>query len=96
MISKSGLQNLLKGKASDVAREAFAWYKTAQAATWKSLEDIRVQFPDTDQFGKVLIFDIRHNRYRLIVFAVFPKQKLYVKALLAHKEYDRKEWHKWA
>ena len=96
VVSKGGLQDLLKGKSSDVAQEAFAWHKTARAAVWMSLEDVRRQFPDADQFRKVLIFNIRHNRYRLIVFAVFPKQKLYVKPLLTHREYDRKEWYKWA
>jgi len=44
----------------------------------------------------VVIFDIRHNRYRLITFVVYRKQKLYVKALLTHKDYDREEWKKWA
>ncbi len=73
-----------------------AWYRAAHAADWRSLSDVRSEFPETDQVGSVLIFNIRHNRYRLIVFAVYPKQKLYIKALLTHKEYDRKEWMKWA
>jgi len=42
-----------------------------------------------------LIFDMPHNRYRLIVVAAFQTQRLYVKALLTHKEYDREEWKKW-
>ena len=27
-------------------------------------------------------------------YPVFPRRKLYIKALLTHKEYDRKEWKK--
>ena len=42
------------------------------------------------------MFNIRHNRYRLIVYPAFSRRKLYVKALLSHKEYDRKDWEtKW-
>ena len=54
-----------------------------------------MQYPAADQVGDVVIFNIRHNRYRLITYAVFPKQKLYVKALLTHAEYDRGEWKRW-
>jgi len=96
VISKRGLTELLKRKSSDLATEALAWYKTARAAKWERIEDVRVLYPDADQVGDVLVFNIRHNRYRLIVLAVYPKQKLYLKALLTHKEYDREEWKKWA
>jgi mRNA interferase HigB len=96
VISKRGLKQLLKGKSSDVVTEALDWYKTASAEKWECLEDVRVQYPDADQVGDVLIFDIRFNRYQLIVFTVYPKQKLYLKALLAHKEYGREVWKKWA
>jgi mRNA interferase HigB len=96
VISKRGLKQLLKGKSSDVVTEALNWYKTACAAKWECLEHVRVQYPDADQVGDVLIFNIRFNRYRLIVFAGYPKQKLYLKALLTHKEYDREVWKKWA
>ena len=87
---------LLKRKSSDVALGSIAWYKTACAARWRSLQDVRRSFPDADQVGAVLIFNIRGNRYRLIVAERFAKNKLYLKALLTHKEYDRKEWMKWA
>lgn len=87
---------LLKGKSSDVVDEAVVWYKAARLAEWRSLKEVRSTFPDADQVGSVLIFNIRGNRYRLIVTEIFPKNKLYVKALLMHKEYDRKEWMKWA
>jgi mRNA interferase HigB len=46
--------------------------------------------------GDVLVFDILHNQLRLITATFFRSQRVYVKALLTHKEYDRKEWMKWA
>jgi len=81
---------------SDTADELSAWYRVARAAAWRGLADVWADFPGADQVGSVLIFDIRHNRYRLITFVVYRKQKLYVKALLTHKDYDREEWKKWA
>lgn len=68
----------------------------ARSARWESLAEVRRNYPSADQVGAALIFNIRNDRYRLIATVVYRKQKLYVKALLTHKEYDRKEWMKWA
>ena len=81
---------------SEARSELDAWFRGARAAAWRSLADVRRDFPAADQVGTALIFNIRHNRYRLIAFVVYRKQKLYVKALLTHKEYDREDWKKWA
>ena len=40
----------------------------------------------------LLVFNIRGNRYRLIAYPVFSRRRIYVKALLTHAEYDRKDW----
>ena len=67
-----------------------------RASEWESLKDVREQYPDADHVGRVLVFNIQGSRYRLIVTEAFRRQRLYVKALLTHKEYDREEWKKWA
>ncbi len=86
---------LLEGKSKDVVKEAIEWYKIARASRWTGLEDVRRHYPSADQVGHVLVFDIRHNRYRLIATVEYRKQKIYLKALLTHKEYDREEWKRW-
>lgn len=96
VVSQRGLKLLLKGKSEDVAKEAMAWFRSARALRWSSFDDVRKDFPSADQVGRVPIFNIRNNRYRLIVRAEYGLQKLYIKALLTHKEYDRKEWKRWA
>jgi mRNA interferase HigB len=96
VISKRGLRQMLRGKSLDVSEEVASWFKTAMAARWDNIQDIRQVFPDADQVGQVLVFNIRHNRYRLIVTVFYPSRTIYMKALLTHREYDRKEWKKWA
>ena len=98
VISRRGLLELSKAAKleSDAKAELESWYRIAEHAAWNNLMDVCQHFPSADQLGNVLIFDIRHNRYRLIVFAVFPKEKLYIKAIMTHKQYDRKGWIKWA
>ena len=83
-------------KRPGAADEAIAWYGVARASDWASLSDVRRDCPDADLVGHVLIFNLRHNRYRLIVRVSFRMKTLFVKALLTHKEYDRQEWKRWA
>ena len=96
VISKRGLSLLLKGKSPDVAEEVASWFKTATTAHWDSLRDVRLSFPDADQVGEALVFNIRGNRHRLIATVFYPARTIYLKALLTHNEYDREEWKKWA
>src|ERR1039458_7562841 len=91
VISKRGLRRLLRGKSQDVSEEVASWSKTAMAARWDNIQDIRQSFPDADQVGQVLVFNIRHNRYRLIATVFYRSRTIYIKALLTHKEYDREE-----
>jgi mRNA interferase HigB len=44
---------------ADAAGELMRWKKTAKHAIWRSLNDVRQQFPDADQYGSLLIFNIR-------------------------------------
>ena len=80
----------------DLAIKAIRWYRVARVAEWRNIQDVREQYPSADQVGRVLVFDMLHNRYRLIATVAFDRQRLYVQALLTHKEYDREEWKKWA
>lgn len=86
----------LAKKRFGATEELAEWYKAARKAEWRRLEDVRKNFPSADQIGDVLVFDIRHNDYRLIATVDYPTKRIFVKALLSHKEYDRKEWIKWA
>jgi mRNA interferase HigB len=44
-----------------------------------------------DKVGDFYIFDIVGNKFRLIAAAHFNVQKLYVRHIFTHKEYDK--WH---
>jgi len=80
---------------TDAEGELLLWFAVTNRAAWKDLEDVRLHFADADQVGRVLIFNIRHNMYRLIVKADFRAKLIMVKALLTHREYERGGWKKW-
>ncbi len=95
MISRSGLQREIQ-KHPDCGDAAKKWFQLATKSNWSSLNEIRRSIPSADQVGEVLIFNLRGNDYRLMATVHYPSRTLYVKALLSHAGYDRKEWMKWA
>jgi mRNA interferase HigB len=72
------------------------WYKVVKKAGWQGLHEVRREYPSADQVGDVLIFNVMGGNFRLITRVNYAAQRIYVKALLKHREYDRKEWMKWA
>lgn len=95
VISKPGLLKM-SNKHPEAVRTLALWYKTVKKAAWRSLHEVRKDYPSADQVGNVLTFNVMGGSYRLIVRVTYPGQRIYIKALLTHREYDRKEWMKWA
>ncbi|MBZ5728521.1 MAG: type II toxin-antitoxin system HigB family toxin [Acidobacteriia bacterium] len=94
VISKPGLLKLAK-KHPETFSILILWHRVAKKASWHGLREVRRQYSSADQVGSVLIFDVLGGHYRLITTVNYSRQKIFVKALLTHKEYDRKEWMKW-
>jgi mRNA interferase HigB len=94
VISKRGLLEKA-AKFADARSALQVWFDTAVDANWKSLQDISKTFPATDMVGDLAIFNIRGNRYRLIVRMVFQYKRIYIKEFLTHAEYDKGAWKKW-
>jgi len=71
-----------------------AWYKIARNADWKSFADVRNSWKNSDAVGRFVVFDISHNRCRLIATIKYKWRMVYVRAILSHAEYDEKGWQK--
>src|ERR1700688_5038526 len=80
---------------ADAAEELLRWNKAAGHAVRRDLNEVRLHFPDVDQYKSLLIFNIRHN-HRLIVKVDYRAKFLMVKEFLTHKAYTRGGWKKWA
>jgi mRNA interferase HigB len=70
------------------------WYKITQRARWRSFADVRATFGQTDQVRvrsgqTVCVFDIGGNKFPLVAFVSYAKGKVYVLAVMTHKEYDK-------
>lgn len=66
------------------------WYHTVINADWHNLSEIRTDFPATDYVGNQhYVFDIRGNKYRLVVVIKFTIGRVFVRFVGTHAEYDR-------
>lgn len=68
------------------------WYDIAERAQWKNLSDIKVDFPATDYVGNQhYVFNIKGNKYRLIVVVKFTIGYVFIRFVGTHSEYDKIE-----
>lgn len=71
-----------------------AWVRHAKKVKWRSFADVRSSFAHADMVGKCVVFNIGGNKYRLITVIHFEanRQKVYVRHVLTHREYDDGNW----
>jgi mRNA interferase HigB len=68
------------------------WYKVTQKADWSNLIEIQSVFPSAEAVGNFTVFNIKGNKYRLIVSIDYERQLIYIKYIFTHAEYDRESW----
>lgn len=68
------------------------WYKTAKKAVWKNLAEVKQVFPHADPVGVHTVFNIKGNSYRLIAIINYKSQKVSVRGIYTHEEYDKGKW----
>ena len=79
-------------KHRDAETPLRAWLKVAEQAEWRNFADVRRSFNSVDVKGVFTIFDIKGNAYRLIAAIHYNRQKVYIRHVFTHAEYDR--WNK--
>jgi mRNA interferase HigB len=91
VITKSRLVDFWK-KHPDSQRSLSSWYKRVRLARWESLNDLRSVFSATDSVENLTVFNIGGNKYRLISLVDYRYQKVFIRAVLTHSEYDKEDW----
>jgi mRNA interferase HigB len=68
------------------------WYRIAKATEWRTFSEAKASFSSADQVGKFVVFNIHGNDYRLIAEINYRTQKVFVRYVLTHEDYDRGHW----
>lgn len=89
IVSRTALEDFWKIHP-DAKGPLQAWYDEARQAKWKTPQDIKNQFGNASFPGNNrVVFNIKGNDYRLIVSIFYPGERMYVKFVGTHAEYDR-------
>jgi mRNA interferase HigB len=74
----------------DAEEPLLAWYHEVEQENWKNSADVKAKYRNASFVGgNRLVFNIRGNRYRLVVKINFPRQVVYVRFVGTHAEYDK-------
>lgn len=73
----------------DAAMPLQAWRKIIESRSFVSFADLKSMFNATDKVGDYYVFNIAGNKYRIISAVHFGSQKLFVRHVFTHREYDK-------
>lgn len=69
-----------------------AWFTIVRKTDYASFVNLRMTFPSADQVGRFTVFNIEGNKFRLIAAIHYNRQKMYIRHVLTHAEYNRGAW----
>lgn len=78
------------GKHKDAEIPLRVWFKKVEQAKWKNINELKKDFSTADYVGNNrVVFDIKGNKYRIVVLVFFDGQKVFIRFVGTHAEYDK-------
>jgi mRNA interferase HigB len=68
------------------------WRMAVQKADWRNFPDVKATFNTADWVAGQVVFDIKGNEFRLVAFVRFEKNRIFIRDVLTHAEYDKGDW----
>ncbi|MEK7877388.1 MAG: type II toxin-antitoxin system HigB family toxin [Pseudomonadota bacterium] len=68
------------------------WYRLVSQTDFASFAAMRSVFRAADQVGKLTVFDIGGNKFRIIAAIHYNRRRVYIRHVLTHAEYDNGKW----
>ena len=95
VISQKALQEF-GTKHGDAAPPLRAWLKLTRRGRFQNLVELKRTFASVDMVAvkgrEFYVFNIGGNKYRLVAAIHFNTQRLFVRHILTHTEYDTQRW----
>ena len=91
IFSKRTLREFWESKPtySDAQGPLEAWHKECGKAEWENPNALKAQFRSASFVKDRVVFNIAGNKYRLVVKVRYDKQRVFVKFIGTHEEYDK-------
>lgn len=89
IIDSEKLEEFIK-KHADASNAIEKWVEKIEAADWKNHNELKNDFLSADYVGNNrYVFNIRGNNYRIVAIVVFFADRMTIRFIGTHKEYDR-------
>jgi len=89
VISKKILREFWQ-KNNDCEEQLKAWFREADKGTWKNFNELKMDYPSASIIeDNRVVFNIKGNKYRLIIRINFKYQILWIRFIGTHAEYDK-------
>ncbi|HEC44732.1 MAG TPA: type II toxin-antitoxin system HigB family toxin [Bacteroides sp.] len=89
VISYKRIKEFIKDHPDSVVKLG-RWYKWMKKGKFNNLNEIKRKFSGVDYVGDDrYVFNISGNKYRLVALINFCKQKVYVRFIGTHSEYEK-------
>jgi mRNA interferase HigB len=77
-------------KHADSAEQLKSWFQEASVAEWKSPKQIKKDYPSASFLAdNRVVFNIKGNKYRLIVRINYEYSMVWIRFIGTHAEYDK-------
>jgi mRNA interferase HigB len=76
----------------DVEEVIKTFYTKVENSNWQNLIEVQQDYRSAESVGNFTVFNIKGNKYRLIMGINYEKQVAYFKYFLTHAEYDKEQW----
>ena len=68
------------------------WKTITDGAKWRHFADLKQHFNAPDSVGKCVVFNVKHNDFRLIAIVDYAHSIVIVKAFVTHADYSKERW----
>ena len=68
------------------------WFDRVRQGQWTNFAELGRVFPSADLVGRLIVFNIGGGNFRLIARVEYRLQRVYIRHVLTHAEYDEGDW----
>lgn len=77
-------------KHSDSEQQLKSWFQETSAVKWKNPREIKLEYPTASFLAdNRVVFNIKGNKYRLIVTIRYDHQMMWIRFIGTHAQYDK-------
>ena len=69
-----------------------SWYQIVSHTNYDTFHHLKQHFSSAYYVDGFIVFNISGNKYRMITAVHFNRNKVYIRAILTHSEYDKGKW----